>query len=81
MMGMVMVGAIISNKSPVNLSQVTPIARLTGEYQAVVVPANSNLQSMKDLVAQFKGRNPACRVRWWLAGRVCHLAGRRRRLR
>src|SRR5687768_215520 len=49
--GMVMVGAIISNKSPVNLSQVTPIARLTGEYQVVVVPANSKIQSMKDLVA------------------------------
>jgi putative tricarboxylic transport membrane protein len=55
--GMVMVGAIISNKSPVNLSQVTPIARLTGEYQVVVVPANSKIQSMKDLVAQFKA-NP-----------------------
>ena len=37
--GMVMVGAIITNKSPVNLSQVTPIARLTGEYEVVVVPA------------------------------------------
>ncbi len=55
--GMVMVGAIITNKSPVNLSQVTPIARLTGEYQVVVVPANSKFQSMKDLVAQFKS-NP-----------------------
>ena len=31
--GMVMVGAIITNKSPVNLSQVTPIARLTGEFE------------------------------------------------
>ena len=29
--GMVMVGGIILNKSPVNLSQVTPIARLTSE--------------------------------------------------
>ena len=55
--GMVMVGAIATNKSPVNLSQVTPLARLTGEYQVVVVPAGSKLQSMKDLVAQFKA-NP-----------------------
>jgi putative tricarboxylic transport membrane protein len=55
--GMVMVGAIITNKSPVNLSQVTPIARLTGEYQVVVVPASSKFQSMKDLLAQFKA-NP-----------------------
>src|SRR5678816_3039565 len=30
--GMVMVGALITNKSAVSLSQVTPIARLTGEY-------------------------------------------------
>ncbi len=29
--GMVMVGAILTNKSPINLTQVTPIARLTGE--------------------------------------------------
>jgi putative tricarboxylic transport membrane protein len=52
-----MVGAIATNKSPVSLSQVTPLARLTGEYQVVVVPAGSKLQSMKDLVAQFKA-NP-----------------------
>jgi putative tricarboxylic transport membrane protein len=55
--GMVMVGAIITNKSPVTLAQVTPIARLTGEYEVVVVPASSKIQSMKDLVAQLKA-NP-----------------------
>jgi putative tricarboxylic transport membrane protein len=60
--GMVMVGAIITNKSPVNLSQVTPIARLTGEYQVVVVPGTSKIQSLKDLVAQFKA-NPGS-VAW-----------------
>jgi putative tricarboxylic transport membrane protein len=37
--GMVMVGGIILNKSPVNLSQVTPIARLTSEWEVIVVPA------------------------------------------
>ncbi|ADH88228.1 conserved hypothetical protein [Ancylobacter novellus DSM 506] len=52
--GYVMVGAIITNKSPVNLSQVTPIARLTGEYEAIAVPANSPLKSMADLVAALK---------------------------
>src|ERR1700742_976706 len=39
--GMVMVGAIIANKSPVRLAQATPIARLTGEFLALVVPAQS----------------------------------------
>lgn len=55
--GMVMVGAIITNKSPVNLTQVTPLARLTGEYEVIVVPGSSKIQSMKELVAQFKA-NP-----------------------
>ena len=31
--GLVMVGAILTNKSPVTLANVTPIARLTGEYE------------------------------------------------
>ncbi|URK86757.1 hypothetical protein LP421_21435 [Rhizobium sp. RCAM05350] len=39
--GYVMVGAILTNKSPVSLNDVTPIARLTGEYEAIVVPADS----------------------------------------
>lgn len=52
--GMVMIGAIISNKSPVDLSAVTPIARLTGEYLTIVVPAASPLKSMADLVEALK---------------------------
>ena len=60
--GMVMVGAIITNKSPVTLAQVTPIARLTGEYEVIVVPGTSKIQSMKELVAQFKA-NPGS-VAW-----------------
>jgi putative tricarboxylic transport membrane protein len=55
--GMVMVGAIISNKSPVTLAQVTPLARLTGESLVVVVPASSKIQTFKELIAQFKA-NP-----------------------
>ena len=81
--GMVMVGAIITNKSPVNLSQVTPIARLTGEYQVVVVPGTSKVQTLKELVAQFKA-NPGS-VAWGggsaggsdhiLAGLIAQAAG------
>src|SRR5512134_1309447 len=39
--GMVMVGGIILNKSPVDLTMVTPIARLTSEYVVITVPASS----------------------------------------
>jgi putative tricarboxylic transport membrane protein len=52
--GMVMVGAILTNKSPVNLSQVTPIARLTGEFEALVVPAASPFKTAQDFVAALK---------------------------
>ena len=38
--GLGMVGAILTNKSPVTLEQVTPLARLTGEYQPLVVAAD-----------------------------------------
>ena len=55
--GMVMVGAIYLENSPVNLSMVTPLARLTGEYEIIVVPANSPHKTMADLVKAFKA-NP-----------------------
>ena len=47
--GFVMVGALLMNKSPVTLEQVTPIARLTEETQVIVVPANSPIKNAKDL--------------------------------
>lgn len=52
--GYVMVGAILTNASPVTLDMVTPIARLTGEAVVVVVPAASELETMDDLVAMLK---------------------------
>jgi putative tricarboxylic transport membrane protein len=71
--GLVMVGAIELNKSPVNLSQVTPVARLTAEYNVITVPTSSKLQSLKDLLAQFKA-NPGS-VSWGggSAGGVDHI--------
>ena len=53
-MGAVMLGGIITGKPPVSLDKVTPIARLTSEYNVFVVPANSPLKSMKDVVEQMK---------------------------
>ena len=52
--GYVMVGAILTNASPVDLTMVTPIARLTGELVAIAVPAASDIQTMDDLVAKLK---------------------------
>lgn len=53
-MGLVMSGALLTNKSKVTLDQVTPIARLTGEYEVVVVPAASPYKTMADLFAAWK---------------------------
>jgi putative tricarboxylic transport membrane protein len=52
--GITMVGAIISNQSPVDLTQVTPIARLTGDPLVVAVPASSDLQTIDDLLAAIQ---------------------------
>jgi putative tricarboxylic transport membrane protein len=51
--GMVMVGGLIQNKSPVTIEQVTPVARLTSEYEVIVVPA-SGPKTLKELLAKFK---------------------------
>ncbi len=73
--GMVMVGGIILNKSPVDLSMVTPIARLTSEYEVIVVPASSPHKTMGDLIKAYKA-NPGA-VSWGggSAGGTDHILG------
>lgn len=53
-MGAVMLGGIITGKPPVSVTQLTPIARLTSEYNVFVVPANSPLKNLKDVIEQMK---------------------------
>ncbi len=52
--GQIMLGSIITNKSVVTLDQVAPLARLTGEYTALVVPSDSPIKTLADLIAKFK---------------------------
>ncbi|MFL6797771.1 MAG: tripartite tricarboxylate transporter substrate binding protein [Xanthobacteraceae bacterium] len=52
--GMVMVGSIIANKSPLRLATATPIARLTGEFLALVVPAQSSIKTSKEFAEALK---------------------------
>ena len=61
-MGAVMLGGIITGKPPVSLSQATPIARLTSEYNVFVLPASSPLKTMKDVIEQMK-KDPGS-VKW-----------------
>jgi putative tricarboxylic transport membrane protein len=57
--GLIMLSAIVTHRSPVTLNDVTPVARLTGEYEVIAVPANSPFRSLADLVAAFKNRPEA----------------------
>ena len=61
-MGAVMLGGIITGKPPVSLSQATPIARLTSEYNVFVLPANSPFKSMTEVIEQLK-KDPGS-VKW-----------------
>src|SRR5262245_44666290 len=57
--GLIMLGGIVTHHSPVTLSDVTPIARLTGEYEVIAVPSASPFHSLADLVAALKQRPEA----------------------
>ena len=61
-MGAVMLGGLITSKQPVTLTQATPIARLTSEYNVFVLPANSPFKTMKDVVEALK-KDPGS-VKW-----------------
>ena len=61
-MGAVMLGGLITSKSPLNLMQATPLARLTTEYNVFVLPTNSPFKTMADVVAQLK-KDPGS-VKW-----------------
>ena len=54
--GLIMLGGIVTHQSPVTLRDVVPIARLTGEYEVIAVPAASPLRSLQDLMTAFKAQ-------------------------
>jgi putative tricarboxylic transport membrane protein len=72
-MGVIMVGGIITNKSPVTLDQVTPLARLTFEYNALAVPADSPIKTAKDFAAALKKDPGKVSVGGGSAGGVDHV--------
>lgn len=63
--GITLVGASISNRSPVDLTQVTPLARLTGDPLVIVVPKDSPIKTMADLRATI-GKDVAKAI--WVGG-------------
>lgn len=60
--GLIMLGGVVMHQSPITLRDVTPIARLTGEYEVIVVPVASPFRTLRDLVTALRD-NPEA-VSW-----------------
>lgn len=71
--GLVMVGAIETNGSQVRLEDTTPIARLTDEALVVVVPADSEYETLEDLVDDIVDRGQEVTVTGGSAGGADHI--------
>ena len=52
--GLVMIGALEQANSPVSFDDTTPIATLTSEAEAFVVPKDSKFQSIEDVVKAYE---------------------------
>ncbi len=71
--GFVMVGSLLTNKSPVSLDDVTPIARLTAEALVIVVPTASPIKDAKGLADAIKADIAKVTFAGGSAGGVDHI--------
>ncbi len=71
--GMVMVGSLLANKSPLRISQTIPVAGLTGEFEAIVVPAESRFKTLKDFADALKADPSKVPVAGGSAGGTDHI--------
>jgi putative tricarboxylic transport membrane protein len=74
-MGLVMVGAIETNRPPASLDKrfVVPIARLTAEDEIIVVPANSKFKTLADLTKALLEDPKAVSIAGGSAGGTDHI--------
>jgi putative tricarboxylic transport membrane protein len=71
--GLIMVGSVVTNHSPVTLDQTTPIARLLGEYEVLVVPASSPHRTLADLIQAWKVNPGGVAIAGGSAGGTDHM--------
>ena len=72
-MGVIMVGGILMNNSPVTLDDVTPLVRLTNDTGVVAVATDSPIKTLEDLVAAMKADLGAVAIGGGSAGGVDHI--------
>ena len=71
--GAVMVGAVLTNRTPVGIKDVTPIARMTTEPGVIVVPANSEFRDLRGFLDALKANPGAVSVGGGSAGGIDHI--------
>jgi putative tricarboxylic transport membrane protein len=71
--GTVMLGGIARNNSPVEIFDMTPIARLAEDFEVIVVPADSPFQTFDELVEAWKADPEAMPIGGGSAGGIDHM--------
>lgn len=71
--GSIMVGATLTNRTPVGLKDVVPVARMTEEAGVIVVPASSDIQDLKGLLEALRANPGAVSVAGGSAGGTDHI--------
>ncbi|MCO6419346.1 tripartite tricarboxylate transporter substrate binding protein [Siccirubricoccus sp. KC 17139] len=71
--GSIMVGATFTNRTPVGIKDLVPVARLTEEAGVVVVPAQSEIQDLKGLLEALKANPGGVAIAGGSAGGTDHI--------
>ncbi|WP_283614980.1 Bug family tripartite tricarboxylate transporter substrate binding protein [Mycolicibacterium poriferae] len=71
--GTVMLGGIIRNDSPVDLSTMTPIARLAEDFEVITVQADSPFQTIGDFLQAWRADPAALPIGGGSAGGIDHM--------
>ena len=71
--GSIMVGATLTNKTPVGMKDLTPVARMTEEAGVVVVPASSDIKDIKGLFEALKANPGGTSIAGGSAGGTDHI--------
>lgn len=71
--GLAMMSGIITNGTDVTLDALTPIARVVGEYEAIVVPADAPFNTTDELFAAIKADPKSVAIAGGSAGSADHI--------
>ncbi|MEV3871456.1 tripartite tricarboxylate transporter substrate-binding protein [Streptomyces sp. NPDC049906] len=71
--GLAMMSGVISNGTDVTLDDLTPLARLVGEYEVIVTPKDSPYKSVEDLFKAIKKDPKSVAIAGGSAGSADHI--------